>query len=109
MNLVTAYHASAPTQVDFAATVEGPPHFFYGRRSHAEHESFWVRSAAGPIEVIDNVNLAPPIAVRRGDSVEVAGVMVHDPGHIPRVHWTHHDPSGRHPGGFIRWRGRLYA
>ncbi len=109
MDLLRAYHAVQPAQVDFTATVSGPPHFFYGRRSHAEHESFDVRSAAGPIEIVDNVSLAPPVPVRDGDRVEVRGEMVHDPGHIPVVHWTHHDPSGKHGGGFIRWQGRVYA
>jgi hypothetical protein len=39
----------------------------------------------------------------------VCGEMVHDSGKPPVVHWTHHDPAGRHPDGFIRLRGRLYA
>lgn len=109
MDIIAAYHASAPAPVDFDATVSNRPHFFYGRASHAEHESFTVRSAAGPVEVVDNVDIAPPLPVRRGDRVEVAGEMVHDPGRLPIVHWTHHDPRGRHAGGFIRWQGRIYA
>lgn len=109
MNITAAYHASAPAPVDFQATVAGPTRFFYGRSSHAEHESFAVQTAAGPVEVVDNVSIAPSLAVQRGDTVEVCGEMVHDPGRLPIVHWTHHDPSGRHAGGFIRWQGRLYA
>ena len=109
MDIRSAYHASAPAPVDFTATVSGAPRFFYGRFSHAEHEAFDVESAAGPVEVVDNVDLAPPLPVQRGDPVEISGEMVHDPGRLPIVHWTHHDPSGKHAGGFIRWRGRLYA
>jgi hypothetical protein len=87
MNLYAAYHATAPAMVDASATV----------------------LSAGPIDVIDNVDLAPRIPVQPGDRIEVCGEMVHDPGKLPIVHWTHHDPANRHPGGFIRFRGRLYA
>jgi len=73
------------------------------------HEAFDALSAAGPVEVVDNVSIAPRCPVQAGDRVEVRGVMVHDPGRNPVVHWTHHDPGGRHPAGFIRLRGRLYA
>ena len=24
------------------------------------------------------------------------------------IHWTHHDPQGRHPEGWIRYRGDVY-
>ncbi|MGH7737958.1 MAG: DUF3465 domain-containing protein [Candidatus Tyrphobacter sp.] len=109
MNIAAAYHSSSPARVDFAGTVASRPHFFYGRYTHAEHEAFDVNSPAGPVEVVDNVKIAPPVGVRRGDRVEVCGEMVHDPGRLPVVHWTHHDPSGRHAAGFIRWNGRLYA
>lgn len=109
MDIVAAYHASAPAAVDFEATVSSAPRFFYSRCSRAEHEAFDVQSDAGPVEVVDNVSLAPALSVRRGDRIEVAGEMVHDPGRLPIVHWTHHDPRGEHAGGFIRWRGRVYA
>jgi hypothetical protein len=110
MNFLAAYHSMRSAAVDFTGVVVGAPHFFYGNRTHAEHEAFDVRSAAGPVEVVDNVSIAPPVPVRDGDRVEVAGTMVHDADkRFPVVHWTHHDPSGRRPGGFIRLDGRLYA
>jgi hypothetical protein len=73
------------------------------------HEAFDVASKAGPLEIVDNVNIAPRVPVRPGDRVEIRGQMVHDPGRMPVVHWTHHDPAGRRAGGFIRWHDRLYA
>lgn len=109
MDIVAAYRASVPAPVDFEATVSDTPRFFYGRLSHAEHEAFDVATSAGPVEVVDNVSLAPRVPVQRGDRVEIKGEMVHDPGRPPIVHWTHHDPWGRKPGGYIRWRGRTYA
>lgn len=110
MDFSTAYHATRPAAVDFTGVVNGAPHFFFGNRTHAEHEAFDVKSAAGPVEVVDNVDIAPPVPVHDGDRVEVSGMMVHDADRrFPIVHWTHHDPSGRHAGGFIRLNGRLYA
>ena len=109
MDLAAAYAGHAPAWVDFTGTVSSPPRFFYGSRSHCEHEAFDVRTSAGELEVVDNVNIAPRCPVQPGDRIEVCGQMVHDPGRLPVVHWTHHDPAHDHPSGFIRLRGRLYA
>ena len=109
MTFSAAYAGTAPAQVDFQATVASAPHFFYGSRTHRMHEAFDVQSDAGPIEVVDNVDIAPRCPVQVGDRIEVRGEMVHDRGRPPIVHWTHHDPGNQHPGGFIRLRGRVYA
>jgi len=109
MDLARAYAGTAPAQVDFDATVSSVPRFFYGSRTHCMHEAFDVRSDAGPLEVVDNVAIAPRCPVQPGDRIEVSGELVHDPGRLPIVHWTHHDPAHRHAAGFIRLRGRVYA
>lgn len=109
MDFAAAYAGNAPAWVDFSATVASPPRFFYGAPSHSMHEAFDVRSSAGRLEVVDNVSIAPRCPVQVGDRIEVRGEMVHDPGRMPVVHWTHHDPAQRHPDGFIRLRGRFYA
>jgi hypothetical protein len=96
-------------EVTFDARVTGWPRFFFGKRTHCEHEAFDARTPAGRVEIVDNVNIAPPVPVRPGDRIQVRGEMVHDPGRIPVVHWTHHDPRGVHESGFIRLRGRVYA
>lgn len=108
-SLSAAYGSSAPLRVDFRATVASPPRYFYGARTHCTHEAFRASTEAGPVEIVDNVDIAPRCPVAVGDCVEVCGEMVHDAGKPPIVHWTHHDPAGRHPSGFIRWHGRLYA
>jgi hypothetical protein len=109
MDLAAAYAEHSPAWVDFNATVTSPPRYFYGSRTHAMHEAFDVQSSAGRIEIVDNVSIAPRCPVAAGDHIEVRGEMVHDPGRLPIVHWTHHDPSHRHPDGFIRLRERVYA
>jgi hypothetical protein len=109
MDFAAAYAGTAPARVDFDAVVASRPRFFYGSRTHCMHEAFEVQTPAGPVEIVDNVKIAPRCPVQIGDRVEVRGVLVHDPGRVPVVHWTHHDPANHRPGGFIRLRGRLYA
>ena len=109
MDLQSAYYATRPAEVTFAARVTSSPRFFFGRRTHCEHESFDVQTAAGALEIVDNVGIAPRVPVQAGDTIEVRGEMVHDPGRMPIVHWTHHDPQREHTDGFIQLRGRLYA
>jgi hypothetical protein len=109
MDLFSAYAATTPAEVTFAGQVSSQPRYFFGTRTGCEHETFGVQTAAGPVQIVDNVDIAPRVAVQPGDRVEVRGEMVHDPGRAPVVHWTHHDPQGRHTGGFIQLRGRVYA
>lgn len=109
MDLSAAYTGTASAWVRFEGTVQSQPHFFYGSRTHCMHEAFEVATKAGPLEIVDNVSIAPRCPVQRGDAVEICGQMVHDRGRPPIVHWTHHDPEGQRSGGFIRLHGRLYA
>lgn len=109
MNLQTAYSSARAAEVTFPARVITPPTYFYGRRTHCEHEEFTVQTSSGPVDVIDNVGLAPPVHVMPGEPVLIRGEMVHDPGRDPVVHWTHHDPRGTHEDGFIRAGGKTYA
>ena len=109
MNFAAAYAAQTPARVDFQATVLSEPRFFFGARTHCTHEAFEAQTPAGPLEIVDNVAIAPRCPVRPGDRVEVCGEMVHDPGRIPVVHWTHHDPAEKHAPGFIRLNGKVYA
>jgi len=109
MDLFSAYAATTPAEVTFDGLVSSKPRYFFGTRTGCEHETFGVQTAAGPVQIVDNVGIAPRVAVQPGDRVEVRGEMVHDPGRAPVVHWTHHDPQGRHTGGFIQLRGRVYA
>ena len=96
-------------EVTFGGRVATPARYFFGTRTRCEHETFTVNTAGGPVQIVDNVAIAPRVPVRPGDRVEVRGELVHDPGRIPVVHWTHHDPQGKHVAGFIELRGRVYA
>lgn len=97
-------------EVQWSGTVASAPTYFRGSRTHREHEQFDVRKDDGSLfRVIDNVDLAPRVPVVPGDRVTVRGELVHDRGRPPIVHWTHHDPRGNHPGGWIDYAGSRYA
>jgi hypothetical protein len=76
------------------------------------HEGFLLhlRGSAGrglTIRVEDNVDLTGPIPMAAGDDVEVRGEYVYDErGGL--IHYTHLDPRGRHPGGYVRVHDKVY-
>jgi hypothetical protein len=73
------------------------------------HQRFVVRCASGQTVLIThNIDLAQRIdGLREGDSVAFNGEYVWNPeGGV--VHWTHHDPQGRHVTGWIKHNGRTY-
>jgi hypothetical protein len=76
------------------------------RRSYSgAHEGFLIVANGQRIKVEDNVDITGPIALRRGDTVSLLGQYECNDGVI---HWTHHDPRGRHPAGYIEVNGRRY-
>jgi uncharacterized protein DUF3465 len=76
-----------------------------------DHERFVVAVKSGADEqdvlVADNISIARAAPVHAGDDVTVKGELAIDPTG-PVIHWTHHDPSGRHEAGFIRDHGVIY-
>ncbi len=73
------------------------------------HQRFIVRLSSGQTVLIaHNVDLAPRVsALRPGDDISFSGVYEwNERGGI--VHWTHRDPEGRHPAGWIRHNGQLF-
>ena len=59
------------------------------------------------VKLAHNIDLAPRVPAVVGESLEFRGVYeFNEKGGV--VHWTHKDPDGKHPGGWIRHRGRVY-
>lgn len=73
------------------------------------HQKFLVKVASGQILLFaHNIDLAKRIdEIAVGDIITFRGEYVYNPkGGV--VHWTHHDPRGRHPAGWIKLNGKIY-
>jgi len=75
----------------------------------SRHQRFIVRLDSGrTVLVAHNIDLAPRIdGLRAGDTVAFSGEYEWNPkGGV--IHWTHRDPRGRHPEGWIQHDGQFY-
>ena len=75
----------------------------------SRHQRFVVRLGSGQtILIAHNIDLAPRITVlSQGDAVEFNGEYEwNSNGGV--VHWTHRDPAGRHPGGWLKHNGKTF-
>jgi len=75
----------------------------------SRHQRFIVRLASGQtVLIVHNIDLAPRIAaLMKGDRISFYGEYVWN-AEGGKVHWTHHDPEGRHVAGWLKHKGRTY-
>ena len=75
----------------------------------SRHQRFILRLATGrTLLVAHNIDLAPRVAgLAENDRVELYGEYEWNrKGGV--IHWTHRDPRGNHPHGWIKHKGRRY-
>ncbi|MDP2248224.1 MAG: DUF3465 domain-containing protein [Nitrosomonadales bacterium] len=75
----------------------------------SRHQRFILQvNSQQTVLIAHNIDLAPRIArLAPGDIVAFSGQYEWNPkGGV--VHWTHHDPQGSHPGGWLRHQGKTY-
>ena len=77
--------------------------------SGSRHQRFIVSLASGQTLLIaHNIDIAPRVAgLQTGDSVRFYGEYVWNQ-EGGKVHWTHHDPKGRHVAGWLKHKGLTY-
>jgi hypothetical protein len=75
----------------------------------SRHQRFIVRVPSGQTVLIAyNIDIAPRIeGLRAGAALEFVGEYEWN-GQGGVVHWTHHDPAGRHAAGWVQYDGRTY-
>ena len=77
--------------------------------SGSKHQRFIVKLSSGQtVLVAHNIDIAPRvIRLGVGDSIQFNGEYAWNArGGV--VHWTHRDPSGSHPPGWLEHRGKTY-
>ncbi len=75
----------------------------------SRHQRFIMKLANGQtVLVAHNIDLAPRIPrLQRGDTVGFSGEYEYNAqGGV--IHWTHHDPAGRHANGWLEHKGQRY-
>lgn len=75
----------------------------------SRHQRFIIELRSGQrVLMAHNIDLAPRVpAIAPGDTIEFSGEYEwNERGGV--VHWTHHDPRGRHESGWLRVAGRTY-
>ncbi len=127
---LSSYSVDSPTQKDQAEFVEGRESIveaFTSRRSDvlvsangrvsslladdlegSHHQRFILDIGEGTTVLIaHNIDIAPKVPLKQGDLISFQGEYEwNEKGGV--VHWTHHDPNGRHPGGWIDLEGKKY-
>ncbi|MDO8343649.1 MAG: DUF3465 domain-containing protein [Cellvibrio sp.] len=75
----------------------------------SRHQKFLMELESGHTLLIShNIDLAPRIDnLREGERIEFYGEYEwNKKGGV--IHWTHHDPKGKHPGGWLKYQDRVY-
>lgn len=75
----------------------------------SRHQRMLVETPSGlTVLIAHNIDLAPRVPDPQvGSEISFQGEYEWtEKGGV--LHWTHHDPAGRHPGGWLEYRGKRY-
>lgn len=77
---------------------------------HGRRHQKWVVALADQrrVQVVYNSDFGPRVPVQLGQVQDVAGEYIwNSKGGL--LHWTHYDPRGRRPDGFVQINGQIYG
>jgi hypothetical protein len=95
---------ASKTWVEFEARVQ---RLLSDDQQGSRHQRFIVDHEGQTVLIAHNIDLAPRVPVKVGDAVFVRGRYEwNERGGV--VHWTHHDPQNRRPGGWIEHRKKKF-
>ncbi len=75
----------------------------------SKHQKFIVRLKKGlKLLIVHNIDLAPRVSdLSKGSIITFHGEYEwNNKGGL--IHWTHHDPQGRHQDGWLEYKGKRY-
>lgn len=77
-------------------------------RKGLPHQRFILDIGQGQtVLVAHNMDFSSIPNLQKGETVEFYGEYEYNPqGGV--IHWTHHDPDGRHENGWLKYQGRMY-
>lgn len=77
--------------------------------SGSRHQKIILKLDAGQtLLVAHNIDIAPRVdSIREGDAIQFEGEYEwNEKGGV--IHWTHRDPNGTHPAGWLKHQGKTY-
>jgi len=77
---------------------------------HGRRHQKWVVALADQrrVQVVFNSDFGPRVPVQLGQLQDVAGEYIwNSKGGL--LHWTHYDPRGRRPDGYVQINGQIYG
>jgi hypothetical protein len=76
----------------------------------SRHQKFILTLDSGQtLLVAHNIDVAPRLeGLKEGQQVSFYGEYVYSE-QGGTIHWTHHDPAGKHEAGWLEWNGRTYG
>lgn len=100
---------AAQKRANVLVTTEGKVERMLPDDQDGERHQCWILrvSESLTVKIAHNIDIASRVPLDAGMSIRVHGEYIwNDQGGV--IHWTHHDPDGKRPGGWVEVAGKRY-